>query len=85
MINMLSWVIEQLAALFLDRRRLRVLVHRAVFTSSGEECFFVNLLHADAYNVARVRLSTGQIVTSKQNPTVPESGSVLGGPIGSRR
>jgi hypothetical protein len=38
-------------------------------------------LHEDAYTLARVRLSTGNIIKSVKNIEIPESGIVPGGPI----
>lgn len=116
------------------RRRVRLTVHRAVFTSNGLECFFINAtnlsenqelevthvwldthpqipvlqrdrplprrlkpneswetwievsqvpadLHESIYTLARARLSHGQILKSKKNADVPETGEVPGGPI----
>ena len=38
-------------------------------------------LHERAFTLARARLSTGAVVKSRQNPTVPSAGLVPGGPI----
>jgi hypothetical protein len=129
--NILWDLIKGVWALFLGRRQLRVLVHRAFFFNGGPECYFVNAtnlshnkefeithvwvdcspqvhilrperplpkrlrpdeswetwievaklpaaIRDDAYDLIRVRLSTGKNVKSHKNEKVPPAGFVAG-------
>ena len=130
---MLQLLADKLLSLFGDRRRVRVLVHRATFESNGQPAFFINVTNVsrnreveithvyfdlgtrhvaalqparklprrlksdevwetwvfarelptelgdELYSLARVRLSTGSVVSSRQNRSVPERGAIPGG------
>jgi hypothetical protein len=43
--GLLKWVGEKSLTAYLDRRRVRVLVHRGSFIGTGQECFFVNVVN----------------------------------------
>lgn len=130
LLKLLGW----LGSAFSGRRRVRVTVHRALFSGSKAEAYFINVtnlssdraveithvwfetdpptyalppdrplpkrlspdeswetwilvkdlrawVHETAFKVARVRLSTHQVVKSVENRNVPAYGYVPGGPI----
>jgi len=40
--NVIAWVVSPISNLYIRRRRLRLLVHRARFLITGQECYFIN-------------------------------------------
>ena len=137
MAGLFDWIAERLWRAFSARRRLRLLVHHACFSATGQACYFLNITNLSAqrevvvthvwfalendevhakvsdrplpkrlepdetwetwveadrlpadlgekiFTLGRARLSSGPIVKSRKNKTVPSEGSVPGGPINS--